>query len=210
MRSLATITTGPEQTRLTTVETVKSELSITTDVHDDVLGRKIDEATSDIEAHIGRVLNRVTLTETFWGGPGYGEYLILSRAPVASITSVTLDDVAVDTDEYRLDADAGILYRLDASGYPCTWTWTNKIVLVYEAGFLLPGENDRDLPHALEGAAIALVNSYWQAKGRDPMVKAEDVPGLGSVQYWVGSVGEAGQLPPDVVAKISPFRRILV
>lgn len=207
MESIVVITTAPEATRLTTLERVKSELNITTETTDDLLAAKIDEASSDIEAHLGRTLNRATLTQTFWGEPYGAEYLILDRAPVASITSVAVDDVVVDADEYRLDGRTGQLFRLDSSGYPCVWWWCKSVIVEFVAGYLLPGEDDRDLPFAIESAAIALINSYWQARGRDPLVRSESIPGLGDVAYWVGSVGESGDLPPDVQTKISPFRR---
>jgi hypothetical protein len=209
MRSIVTVTAGPNVTKLTTLDRIKTELEIADNSKDVQLGQKIDEATSDIEAHLGRTLSRATLQETFWGDGSCLEYLVLNRAPVASVTSVTVDDVAVSSNEYRLDADAGILYRLDASGYPSVWIWCKSIVIVYVAGFLLPGEIGRNLPPAIEAGAIELLQSYWLSKGRDPLIRAEDVPGLGSVQYWVGAVGEAGDLPPSVTSKIAPFRRVL-
>jgi uncharacterized phiE125 gp8 family phage protein len=209
MQSIATVTTAPAETDLTTIERVKAELNMTSvdTARDNLLGYKIAEATSDIEAHLGRVLCRAGLTERFWGDPGCAEYLILARAPVASITSVTVDGVAVSSTEYRLDGASGILYRLDASGYPSIWEWCKDIVVVYVAGYIVPGESGRDLPEALEAATVELVASYWSSRGRDPTVKAEDVPGLGRVEYWVGAVGKAGELPPSVDAKIAPFRR---
>lgn len=209
MRSITTVTVAPDETQLTTVARVKQELGITGTTYDTLLGHKIDEATSDIEAHIERTLARATLSQQFWG-EGTGEYLVLDRTPVVSITSVTVDGVAVNTSEFRLDAEAGILYRLDSSGYPSFWSWCGTVVVVFVAGYAMPSETARDLPPALEAAAIELVNSYWQSRGRDPLVRAEDVPGLASVTYWVGAVGEEGQLPPGVTAKISPFRRALV
>lgn len=207
MRSVTTIATGPNETKLTTIERVKQDLSILDTANDALLAAKIDEASSDIEAHLARTLSRATLTQTFWGGQGYAEYLVLDRAPVASITSVTVDDVAVDSDEYRLDGDAGILFRLDSSGYPSVWEWSKSIIVVFAAGFLLPGEQNRNLPFAIESAAIELVQSFWLSRGRDPMVKAFSAPDLGAYEYWVGAVGEAGQLPPNVWAKIAAFRR---
>lgn len=206
MRSTVNITVAPTVTRLTTLQRVKEELAITDGASDAILGAKIDEATSDIEAHLARTLSRATVTQTLWN-VGYSEYILLRRFPVASIVSVTVDDIAVDSDEYRLDGDAGILYRLDSSGYPCAWLSCKSIVAVYTGGYLLPGEMNRNLPPALESAAVELVASYWSSRGRDPTVKSEEVPGLGRVDYWVGAVGEAGELPPSVVAKISPFRR---
>jgi len=209
MYSIATITTAASATRLTTVERFKEETGITSNNNDGLLAKKIDEATSDIEAHLARTFCRETLTETFWGDSDWAERLVLARAPVVSITSITVDDVAVDASEVRLDAESGLLYRLDASGYPSFWTWCKSAVIVYVAGYLLPGESGRNLPPAVEAGALSLVSSYWQSRGRDPMVKSESVPGVMDVQYWVGSVGEAGELPPDVITKISPFRRVL-
>lgn len=210
MRSILSITTAPAVTKLVTLTRVKQELEITDNSKDALLNAKIDEATSDIEAHLNRTLSRIAATETFWtepGGQGLADVLVLDRAPVPSITSVTVDDVLVETDEYRLDADAGLLYRLDSGGYPYVWQWCKSIVVVYAGGFLLPGETGRTLPPALEAAAVELMQSYWLSRGRDPLIRSEDVPGLGSVQYWVGAVGESGELPPGVVSKIAPFRR---
>lgn len=205
MRSIVTVTTAPERTALTTVERVKQELSITTDTSDDLLGIKINEASSDIEAHISRTLAYAGLTQTFWG-EGCVEYLILDRAPVDEIATVTVDGDVVDSAEYRLDAETGILYRLDASGYPCAWFWCKSVVIVFTGGYELPGADSPTLPPAIEAAAVELVTSYWTSKGRDPTIRSEDIPGLGAVTYWVGAVGPQGELPPSVVAKISPFR----
>lgn len=205
MNSIATVTTAPEATDLTTLERVKLELGIDNTDNDDLLEAKIAEASADIEASIGRTVCRAGITETFW--PVTGNTMILDRWPVASITSVTVDDVLLDASEYRLDPETGILYRLDASGYPCTWYAAKSIIVVYTAGYIMPGETDRDLPYALEGAAIELVSSYWQARGRDASLKAEEIPDVIRREYWVGQVGSEGELPPSVVTKIAPYRR---
>lgn len=207
MRNIVTVTGEAAATALTTLERVKAELSIQNSDNDDLLLTKIDEASSDIEAHCGRTFCRETISEQLWGEPGCQEILFLDRNPVASITSVTVDGVAVDSDEYRLDGEAGMLYRLDSSGYPCVWTWCKDIVVVYAGGFLLPGEVGRTLPPALEAGAVELVKSYWLSRGRDANVKSVDIPGVMSETYWVGAVGEDGELPPSVQEKIAPFRR---
>lgn len=206
MKSIRSILSGPAETKLTTLSRVKAELSISNNENDVILGEKIDEATSDIEAKLRRTLCRVTLQETFWE-VGMAESLLLDRWPVASVTSVTVDDVALSASEYRLNGDAGILYRLDSTGYPMSWCAAKSVIVLYAGGYLLPGETGRNLEKALEGACVDLVSSYWFARGRDPLIKSENVPGLGSVEYWVGAVGEAGELPPSVMSKISPFRR---
>src|SRR5262249_40930765 len=178
MNRIVTVIAASNETALTTLERVKQELSISGSESDALLTRKIDEASSDIEAHLARTFRRETLTETVWGNPGCAEYLVLERWPVVSITSVHVDDVLVPAAEYRLDPEAGILYRLDASGYPCVWVWCKKVVIVYVGGYLLPGQTDSDLPPAVEAGAIALVQSFWLSRGRDPLVRSESVPGV--------------------------------
>jgi uncharacterized phiE125 gp8 family phage protein len=207
MHNIATVTTAPEYTALTTLDRVKLELDIDTDANDILLTSKIREASGDIEAQLSRTLCRAGITERFWGEPYCTEFLILNRWPVVSIASVTVDDVAVDSDEYRVDLETGQLFRLDASGYPSVWAWCKDILVVYTAGYLMPEDSSPTLPAALEGAAVDLVSSYWQQRGRDPRVRAEDIPGIASVQYWVGSIGSSGELPPSVMTKIAPYRR---
>lgn len=207
MRSIATVTTAPERVALTTLERVKAELDITTDAKDELLTAKILEASSDIEAQCRRSFGTQGLTERFWGEPGYAEFFSLRQFPAASMTSVTVDDVAVPASEYRLDAETGLLYRLDASGYPCTWQWCKDVVIVYTGGYEMPGSENPTLPASLQAACVLLMNSYWTARGRDPALRSEEVPGIGSASYWVGAVGASGELPPEVMSRIMPFRR---
>lgn len=203
MRSILNITTPATVFNLTTLARVKAELSITDSASDTLLNWKIREASSDINARAWADPLE-TLTETFWN-VGCEEYLILRRRPNVTITSVTVDDVA--TTDYRLDAETGQLYCLDASGYPIAWVSCKSIIVVYAAGYTMPGQTGANLEPALEAAAIELLQSYWSSRGRDPLIRSEDVPGLGAVTYWVGAVGDSGELPPSVESRIAPFRR---
>lgn len=203
MRSILSITTAATVTALTTLERVKTELSIVDNASDILLRAKIREATSDINARAWADPLE-TLTQTFWN-VGCEEYLILRRRPNVSITSVTVDDVA--TTDYRLDAETGQLYCLDTNGYPISWIACKSIVVVYAAGYIMPGQTGANLEPALEAACVELLQSYWMSRGRDPLIRSEDVPGLGSVTYWVGAVGQSGELPPSVESRIAPFRR---
>jgi len=39
------------------------------------------------------------------------------------------------------------------------------------------------------------------------LIKSEDVPGVGSTQWWVGSTGgDSGSLPKEVVDSLAPYR----
>lgn len=207
MRSIASITTPPERLALTTLDRIKAELGIDTDAHDELLAAKILEASSDIEAQCRRSFALAGYTERVWGGDACTEYLVLRQYPVASITSVTVDDVAIDASEYRLDPETGMLYRLDVGGRPCWWSWCKDVVIVYSGGYELPGTENPTLPAVLQAACIELMTQYWTARGRDPSIRSEDIPGIGTISYWVGAVGESGELPPSVMSKILPFRR---
>lgn len=212
MRSILTVTTAATVTKLTTLERVKLELKIENNASNTILNAKIDEASDDIGAALGFSVPSEAVSETFWheAQDSLPEYLTLNRYPVSAVASVTVDDVAIDSTLYRLDAKTGLLYRLDASGYPCGWCFCKSIVIAYTGGYVLPGANGRDLPFGIEGGCIDLVQSFWQGRGRDPSVKSEEIPGVRTVQYWVGSIGEEGELPPSVQAKIAPYRRPLV
>lgn len=203
MRSILNIPSPATVRDLTTLERVKAELSITDNASDLLLRAKIREASSDINARAWADPYEA-VTQTFWD-VGCEEYLILRRRPNVSISSITVDDVA--TTYYRLDPETGILYCLDSSDYPTPWVSCKSIVAVYSAGYIMPGQTGANLEPSLEAATIELVQSYWSSRGRDPLIRSEDVPGLGSVTYWVGAVGESGELPPSVESRIAPFRR---
>lgn len=215
MNSILTVTTPATNTALTTVERVKLELSIAGNESDLLLAAKIDEATSDIAIRVRPSLKRETVSETFWHDHGrfgmqghnsrHGAPLILRRFPVARIASVMLDDIDIDASEYRLDAETGLLYRISSAGFPDHWRFGKAAVVAYDAGYLLPGDTDTDLPASLEAACIELVSSYWRSRGRDPNLRAEEVAGVGRFDYWVGAIGQSGDLPPGVMAKIAPF-----
>ncbi|MBX3579914.1 MAG: phage head-tail connector protein [Rhizobiaceae bacterium] len=211
MRSLVTVTTPAGSTKLTTLDRVKAELDIAGGSKDAILNFKIAEASSDIEAYLGYSVKRETVSERFWqsleAGWSEPEFLILDRTPVGTVTSVTVDDVEIDAAEYRLDPETGQLYRLDASGYPSRWCIGKEAVVVYAGGYLLPGQTGRNLPPAIEAAAVDLVQDFWFAKGRDPSAMEEDIPGVMRVRRWIGAVGVAGDLPPSVQTKLYPFRR---
>ncbi len=212
MRSILSVTTAATETKLTTLDRVKSELNIVGGDNDTILNAKIDEASSDAEASLGFTVPRVTAAETFWHSETmeWPEYLVLNRTPIVSIDSVVLDGDTVDSSLYRYDGDTGQLYALTSTGFPWRWLFYKSIVVSYTGGYLLPGQAGRNLPAGIEGAVVDMVQSFWLAKGRDPLLKRVDIPGLVSREWWVGNVGESGELPPGIVTKLAPFRRVLI
>lgn len=208
MRSTLTVTTANNNKALTTLVRVKSELGITATTYDTLLTSKISEASSDIEGHCGRIFRKETLTQHFWGQSSRVGALVLGRYPVVSVSSVTVDGEVLDEDDYRLDS-AGLLYRL-SDGTDVGWSIGKSAEVVFVAGYVMPAEANPDLPPALEAACVDLVSSYWSSRGRDPNVREEDIPGVLRKVYWVGAIGQAGELPPSVEAKIAPFRSVVV
>lgn len=213
MRSIVAVASPASETALTTLSRVKLELAIAdADTGNDaVLQDKIDEASDDIEAALGFRLVRESAVETFWheqydAGP---DRLILNRTPVVAIASVVVDGVAIDSSAYRLDPNTGELFAL-CNGYPSIWIFCQSVVVTYDGGYILPPASNSNLPKGIEGACVALVSSFWAARGRDPTLRSEEIPDLISATYWVGAVGEDGELPPDIVTKLAPFRRPVV
>jgi hypothetical protein len=212
MRTMLSVTTPAKITRLTTRERVKLELNISDNASDQILNYKIEEASGDIEAALGFRVPRENVVETFWheAVDQSRDALLLNRYPVSSIASIVVDDQTIDSSLYRLDAATGQLYALNGSGYPFVWYFSKAIVATYAGGYLLPSQPGRDLPAGIEGACVELLKCYWFWRDRDPTVKSEEAPGIMRYDYWVGSVGEAGELPPGIVARLAPYRRPVV
>lgn len=218
------ITSAADSTDLTTLETVKLELGITASDEDEYIASKIERVSSTVCTYLNvaagtdgtRTLGRETLTETFQLSinrqvqssiNGRSE-LTLARYPVSSITSVTVSGTALDTADYGVDGATGILYRLNSDGVQCQWE-TGLIVVVYVAGWLLPGDTGSNMPLDIEDATIGLIKLARAARERDPLVKSENFAGILSTTYWTPD-GDSSAIPPDIAYKLAPYRNISV
>jgi hypothetical protein len=220
MYSITTVIEPAETAALTTLERVKLELGIDNTDGDEILIVKIAEASSDIAVRCAPTLRRETVTQTFYPDR-WSECvsaLRLRNYPVAAIIDrtveeiiemvptdvlipgVIVDGVGLDAAEYRFVPENGLLYR---ANFP--WAFCQSVAVTYRGGYLLPGQANRNLPASIEAACVELVSGYWHSRGRDPLVKSETNFGVAEFQYWVGAVGEAGDLPPGVMQKISPY-----
>ncbi|MUZ53031.1 hypothetical protein GOZ97_07435 [Agrobacterium vitis] len=209
-RSVTTIVTAASSYDLATLADVKAELSITDTDSDALLGRYIRASSKAIEQYCNRVFARETIKDEFW--PDREPYafqltttlksLQLSRWPVGAVTSVTENGVALtENTEFRVENVAGALWRLDDLAYPNVWrSW--PIIAIYDGGY-------QDIPDDVQDAAIRLVKARYLARGRDPFLKSEDIPGVRSVQYWVATGDDAGNLPPDVSDILSNYRQVV-
>lgn len=206
--SVAAATTG-----LTTVARVKAALSIGDTSEDTFLTEEIVRVSALICDYLGvvaaddgtRPLGRETLVETF-RLPRCRPEIILSRAPVTSITSVVEDGETLTASDYEIDKAPGLLRRL-SDDERIEWPAV-KIVVTYVAGWLLPGDASANMPAGIEAAAIELIKARRAARTRDPLVKSREVPGVLRTDYWVGAVGDGGVITTDLASMLDPYRNL--
>jgi hypothetical protein len=240
MPGLVSITSAPATSALTTLANVKSELPQVVGSGDDgYLMRQIDAASAIITRHCGRPLGRMTVTETFRYGwqPGFGptaqqvapygtplnvqmKPLLLtyyspanagvSAVAVSSISENGGDPLTVGTD-YEADLDAGLLWRLTASGNSVVRSWWNvpQVVVTYSAGYQLPGDSPVGgvpaLPAEVESVCISLVSAAYIGRGFDRSVVMDWTEGVGRTQYSPNRGLSAMLLDDEAKEMLAPY-----
>ena len=186
--------------RLTSLDAVKRELSISGTSDDARLLAYIDQASAVIADYLGRPLGRETVAETLRLSAA-SETIMLSRWPVVSVTSVVEDGVTLAATDYEIDRSfAHRLFDDERARWPAV-----KVILTYVAGYDLP---DGVAP-AIERAATQLVVAMNASRGRDPSLRSESVEGVGA-QSWLDPRNGGGPLPDGVVALLNPYREVIV
>jgi len=209
-----TVDTAAAETDLTVKATVKTEMSISGSGDDDFIDALITQVSAAIRKYCGRKFERESITETL---PGSGtSRLFLTRTPIVSVTSVTVDNAAVASDEWTIeDADAGFLLRHDDGAPPAPEVWalpgmlqwglsrarvkesgSNNITIVYVSGYLLPGEGSRTLPEDVERACIDTVKALYQGRKDSTRLKSQ-------------KVGDASEVI-DIATGLSPTSEMLL
>lgn len=199
---MLTVTTPAEDRSLLTIAELRAACGVS-DASKDAALATIGARVSAAIARLCRVsedapnpvtLRSEVLTEVFRLKRGVEE-LILSRRPVTAIASVVADDVALDEDEYEVEAATGLLFFL-VDDYRTMWTAT-KITVAYTAGW-------STVPDDLKAAAAKLAADMYQTGTRDPNLKRVDVEGIGTKEYWVPPASDplASQ---EVMELLSPY-----
>lgn len=207
MKSSITIVTPATSYELITLEDLRNELwmSASEDTQDVGLDALIVQVSRVIANEVNRVLGREEVEEVF-RLDGCASSLILSRYPGIVIDSVIEDDGdPLDTDEYEVDVDSGLLIKL-SGGIQTNWN-SNKVTVAYTGGYELPAE----APGPLALACIRAVNTYRSSSTRDAVLRSENIPGVLERTWWVGnppaSKSEA-TFSPDIMGLLDPFRNI--
>lgn len=201
---ITTVVTAATSRDLTTLADVREQLEISPNntSFDTWLAKVITRASKQAERYCNRIFAQQTYNDTFGAVSGdTGAPLVLGQAPV-NISSVTIDGTALATTDWLADPTPGLVYRATA---PNAWQSTASIVVAYTGGFA-------PVPEDVAQAVIELCVMEFRSRGRDPMLREEENPGLGRKTYWIGPVpGLPGtQLPGDISTLLMPYRRGLV
>ncbi len=217
-----TVDVAASETDLTAKAAFKVEMSISGAGDDDFINTLIAQASDAIRKFCGRKFERETITETL---PGTGTTrLWLTRTPISSITSVTVDNATVASDEYTIeDSEAGLLLRHDDGSPPAPKSWalpgmlqwglsrvpvkesgSNNITIAYISGYLLPSEDGRDLPEDIERACIDTVKALYQGRKDSGRVKSQKI---GDAAETINI--ETG-LSPNAELLLDPWRRLTI
>lgn len=181
---IVTVVTPATSEAFTTLATVKDALGITNTAQDTKITRLIEVVSREIERITGRRFPRETVTEKLPGPGTY--YLVLERRPVVEVTQITFNGGVIPAEEYIVAPASGIVQRIT-----CEWQDTSVIEPItdfrasfgatpdfqvdYTAGYLMPGEVDRDLPADLEEIAIDFIQASLVWKRRDPTLKSRSL-----------------------------------
>jgi uncharacterized phiE125 gp8 family phage protein len=145
----------------------------------------INAASSAIENHCKRKLKEQTFTDEEYDGNGL-KTMHLQQYPVKSITSVTVDDTALATDDYKVKKRNGALIRVGS-----IWPEGDiNILVTYTAGYTF-------IPYDLELACKHLVMSYFKA----------DIASF-STTFQEGLVFRPEALPAQVKALVQPYKKV--
>lgn len=138
------------------VNEFKTLYDLSNSAKNDVLLFSLQSAYDAFEKYTDCLIDETTISETFQGDGG--RCYIPSRLPIVSITSLTIDDIAIDEatsyDENGYYTDGNLL---KLRGY----SFSGWVVLTYKAGNVL--ENNNALQHSVYEYAYLVLQSNKRA-----------------------------------------------
>ncbi|HJQ59419.1 MAG TPA: hypothetical protein VJ890_21105 [Vineibacter sp.] len=201
----STIVTPAAERNLVTLDDLREQLRVRPgDTANDAWYTKVIARSSlAAERYCNRIFAKQGYSDVFRGGTsGMGdEPLVLSMAPVDPLTlEVTLDGAVMAADGYALQPLPSHLWRVGSS---TAWSNSTGLTVAYTAGF-------DPIPADVQQAVLDLCTMENAGRGRDPMLRATESPGLGRQEYWVGGVPGSSLLPQDIASLLNPYRRGMV
>lgn len=218
MPIIATVTPADSRA-LTTVERLKAEVG-DLGVTDARLEVAIGRATAQLERWCGRVFARETVREVQHLSVGCS--LWLQRAPVLEIESITINDVELEANDYELvdpehgqvamqltvASDLGMSLGYELGGgmpYGYRRETTHRVEIEYTAGWVLPPDDEADLPADLEGACVELVRQSIDQQSKPAGLQSER---LGDASWTYAK--SAGGMSEEALALAAPYRRVAI
>ena len=202
---ITTVITPATNFDLTTVEYVIDDIGEDEAIDETMIGRWITQASKAAANYCNRVFPIETVKDEFWLNGECLPVLQLSRYPIKAGTTPTIIEdggaaLALTTD-FRVDYDAGQLLRMNGNGYTRRWT-ACAISVQHQAGY-------ESIPEDLADAVLRMVRARWNARGRDPNLRQESIPGLRDATYWIPD-GDIGNMTPDVREILDKYHSPLV
>jgi uncharacterized phiE125 gp8 family phage protein len=135
----------------------KLQLNMTDTASDNELGVFISAASEAIEDYVGPVVNR-SVTDVTDGGRAE---VLLTKIPVASITSVTDGGTVLPAEAYKVSLTSGVVTRV-SGGYPYPFTYgIQSVQVTYVAG---RAANTAAVPNRYKMAALIIIQHLWETQ----------------------------------------------
>lgn len=197
------------QTALVDLATLKAVLNIDDDVKDMALSRLIDRASASAVAYLQRPLALQTYRERT-RLRGRSRAVCLSVGPIVSIQSITIEGKLLTTlDPLSVARATSRIEDLPLVSACHSWREPGTTIdIVYRAGFTLPGMEEPQpdsgeilkcqnfaLPDDIAGGCIETVRTLLHASDRDPLLRSENVEGVGSCSWQIADPSTAGLSP---------------
>jgi hypothetical protein len=201
---MLTVITPAETQLLASVTDTCAELGLGDDQQASV-ATVIKRASAAIARYCARPFGRETVRERL--RPFRSGAVILERRPAVRIVSILVDGQALDPAETECNSETGLLFRLQ-DGEPGPWRGSS-VTVTYEAGWILPGPSDADLPEDIREACLLLVTAWHADRGRNPLLRSESEEGIGS-SSWLDPRAGMEAMPPQVAGLLKPYRRVFI
>lgn len=204
MERYSTVVTPASSYDLISLQSYKDDWGITGTESDGLFGRKIEAMSLWFAQECNRVFPVETVRDIFFFGetpPSVAvsddrKGLKLSRRPVQTIVSVTVDGTVLQAEQYLLAKDDGLLVMLGDSGLPIYWNCL-KVVVEFTAGF--PA-----IPADVQDAVSRLVSNRIDVTDASYGIKSRYIDGVERVEYFEPSTFSVVDV--DVQAAISKYR----
>jgi hypothetical protein len=160
-------------TDLVTAAEVKTYLGLTGSTHDTLIDELIDLVSEFIEDYCNTTFSSTATTDKIDGGT---EFLITTRAPIISITSITdnEDSTTVTATDYDFYAESGRIYRendavLFPTNQPKWYSGRQRYTVVYQAGYATIPEAVKWVAYEMIGRNLKLLpNSNNKGRWTQP------------------------------------------